>query len=81
MLQHPTRMYQVEFAGRQAIDGNVVFPRFEVGFANFFEKSRVDVGAHDAPVRADLSTKPTCDRSGPAADFEAVPPFAQPQAE
>jgi len=32
-------------------------------------------------VRADLSTKPTRDRSAPAADLEAVPPFAQPQAE
>jgi len=79
MLQYPTCVHEVEFADRQVINNNVVFQRLEVGFAKFLEKSWVNVGAHDAPIRSDLSRQPTRDRSGPAADFETMPPFAQSQ--
>jgi hypothetical protein len=72
-------MHQVKFTGWQALDSNVVFPRLKVGCTNFVEEPRVDVGSHDASIRADLVRKPPCDRSAPP-DFETVPSWAEPQA-
>jgi hypothetical protein len=43
--------------------------------SRLLRKSRVDVGADDAAIRAKLGGKPTRDQFGPAADFETVPPL------
>jgi hypothetical protein len=49
--------------------------------SRLLRKSRVDVGADGAAIRAKLGGKPTRDQSGPAADFETVPPLIHPKLE
>ena len=46
-MYYPTCTHQVEFTSRQGSDSDVVFPCLEVGFANFLQKSRIDVGAQN----------------------------------
>jgi len=49
--------------------------------SRLLKKSRVDVGADDAAIRAKLGGKPTRDQSGPAADFEQCHRLSTPKLE
>src|SRR3569623_318311 len=69
-------MHQVVAAALQFIGEDIETPHFEIGPLASVQKARIEIGSHDAALRADALAHPLRHRTGAGADLQAFPPIS-----